>query len=110
MPDDDDIFIYSAESSAEAMTIDLSDSITIDLSNYGAAQPTYTVSGIDTITLDNSEWATEWLVDREIVDQHKEEKRIRDSHPAVQYAYEQYQIMLNLARENDEIDPNEDIQ
>lgn len=92
--------IYS-DSTAEPMTIDLSDSITIDLSNYGAAQSAYTISGIDTITLDNTEWATDWLVEREIIDRHHEENRIRESHPAVQHAWEQYQIMLNLAREDE---------
>jgi hypothetical protein len=85
----------------EGITLDLSGSITLDFSNYDVAQPTYAVSGIDTITIDGSNWTTDWLADREIVDEHHEEKRIRDSHPAVQHAWEQYQIMLNLAREDE---------
>lgn len=98
--DDKDILVF--DSMDTGITVDLADSITIDLSHYGAAQLAHTLSGIDTITIDNNgEWTTNWIVEREIIDQHHEERRIRDAHPAVQHAWEQYQIMLNLAREDE---------
>lgn len=99
--DDKDIVVFDSMATMEGITLDLPGSITIDLSNYGAAQPSYTVSGLDTITIDGSNWTTDWLVERKIVDEHHEAKRIRDAHPAVQHAWEQYQIMLNLAREDE---------
>lgn len=98
---DKDIFVFDSDTPAEETTLDFSDSITIDISSYGAAQLAYTLSGLDTITIDNTNWATDWLVEREIVDEYHEAKRIRDAHPAVQHAWEQYQIMLNLAREDE---------
>ncbi len=115
---DQDIFIFDSDSaagSADSTIIDLSDingNITIDISNYGAAQPSYTIDTIDTITVDGTNWdgITGWLEDREILDQHRADQRIRETHPAVQHAWEQYQIMLNLAREELDDDPNEDLQ
>ena len=81
----------------------MTDSVMIDFSDIGAAQPTYTIHPIDDLilTVDNSgvNGITDWLQEREIIDRHQEEEKIRDTHPAVQYAYEQYQILLNLARE-----------
>jgi hypothetical protein len=47
MGKDDDVIIVSG--SSDTM---------IDMSNYGAAQPTYTIGNIDTITLDSSTWNT----------------------------------------------------
>lgn len=114
--DDKDLIIFgSADSAVDATTFDLSDingDITIDISDYGAAQPTYTIGTVDTITLDGTNWdgISGWLEDREILDQHHADKRIRETHPAVQHAWEQYQIMLNLAREELDDDPNEDLQ
>jgi hypothetical protein len=113
--DDKDVFIFTAESGAESAdcVIDLSDSnITIDISDYAAAQPAYTINTVDTITLDGTNWdgISGWLEDREILDQHRADQRIRETHPAVQHAWEQYQIMLNLAREELDDDPNEDLQ
>jgi len=97
--DDKDILVFDYTDTG--ITVDLADSITIDFSNYGAAQPSYTVSGLDTITINGSNWSTDWIAEREIIDQHHEERRIRDTHPAVQHAWEQYRIMLNLAREDE---------
>lgn len=113
--DDKDIIIYgSADFAADASVIDLSNinDITIDISDYGAAQPAYTINTVDTITLDGTNWdgITGWLEDREILDQHRADQRIRETHPAVQHAWEQYQIMLNLAREELGDDPNKDLQ
>jgi len=95
--DDKDILVFDSSGT----TVDLAGAITIDLSHYSAAQMTYTLLGTDDITIDNTNWATDWVVEREIIDQHHEEQRIRDTHPAVQYAWEQYQIMLNLARDDE---------
>jgi WD40 repeat protein len=110
--DDTDIYIAGSTDS----TIDLSDTnttITIDMSDYYAAHPqsVYSISIADSISVDGSNWGgiTDWLEEREIVDQHRADEKIRDSHPAVQHAWEQYQIMLNLAREELD-DPNEDSQ
>ena len=116
MDNDQDILIYDVGSSDWTMDsnviVDLScmnDSITIDISSHAAAQSVYTVGNLDSLTTGgDSSWSgvTDWLVEREIIDQHHEEKRIRESHPAVQSAWEQYQIMLNLAREEPE-DPQD---
>lgn len=103
---------------SDIVTIDFSSdidtSIVIDLSDVGAAQPAYTIHPIDDLILSVDSSGTdgicEWLQEREIIDQHKQEQRIRETHPAVQYAWEQYQIMLNLARENEDTDLDEDIQ
>jgi hypothetical protein len=115
--DDRDIFVFDADSAAQSSdcVIDLSgidSTVTLDMSNYGAAQPAYTINTVDTITIDGTNWdgITGWLEDREILDQHRADQRIRETHPAVQHAWEQYQIMLNLAREELDDDPNEDLQ
>lgn len=79
----------------------ITEGITFDLSNYDAAQSAYTMSGLDTITITGFNWTSDWLMEQNIVEQHQEEQRIRDTHPAVQHAWEQYQIMLNLAREDE---------
>lgn len=107
--DDNDVIVFDCSTTSESSMIDYG-SITIDLSDVGAAQPTYTVNGLDDLilTVDNTgiDGITDWLQEREIIEQHKEEKSIRETHPAVQYAYEQYQILLNLAREEPQ-DPTE---
>lgn len=81
----------------------MTDSVMIDFSDIGAAQSTYTIHPIDDLilTVDNSgvNGITDWLQEREIIDRHHEEEKIRNTHSAVQYAYEQYQILLNLSRE-----------
>lgn len=112
--DDNDIFIGGSADS----TIDLSDTInttiTIDMPDYYAAHPqsVYSISIADSISVDGSNWngITDWLVEREIVDQHRADEQVRQTHPAVQHAWEQYQIMLNLAREEMDNDTNEDLQ
>jgi hypothetical protein len=43
-------------SMADTLIISGSSDVTIDLGNYSAAQPTYTLGNIDTITLDSSAW------------------------------------------------------
>jgi hypothetical protein len=45
-------------SMADTLIISGSSDVTIDLGNYAAAQPTYTVSDLDTITLDSSSWGS----------------------------------------------------
>lgn len=102
-------------------TIDLG-SITIDLSNmnnaedYYSSDTIYTSSSSDTITLGDyssgtsntftldslksgfSDYNFDWFEDQRIVNEYNEEKAIRESNPGIQEAWEQYKILVELAK------------
>lgn len=103
-------------------TIDLG-SITIDLSNvqsssdyYASDDLIYTSSSSDTITLGDytssssstftldslksgfSDYNFDWFEDQRIVNEYNEEKAIRERNPGIQEAWEQYKILVELAK------------
>ena len=96
----------------------LSDDVTIDLSynaantiNVGDITIPYISGTSDTITIGQSsgyssidlttglDGLTEWMEDQRIVEEYREEKAIRERNEGVQAAWEQYKIMVALAKE-----------
>ena len=103
-------------------TIDLG-SITIDLSNmenagdYYSSDTIYTSTSSDTITLGDyasssssstftldslksgfGDYNFDWFEDQRIVNEYNEEKAIRERNPGIQEAWEQYKILVELAK------------
>lgn len=85
------------------------DTVLLDLSEYSST-PAVSASW-DTwapnisITLSdpgsNFDGVSVYLEEREIIEEHRESESLRARHPGVQAAWEQYQIMLNLARDDE---------
>lgn len=82
------------------------DAIIIDLSDLDLS--TYSYSSDYTITLDSGsasaadittfDIGADWLEDQEIVNTEREERAIRERNEGVQKAWEQYKIMVELAK------------
>lgn len=97
-----------------SFTIDLSD--ISSSTDYYAASDIYTSSSSDTITLGNysssssgtftldalksgySDYNIDWFEDQRIVEEYKEEKAIREQNEGIQKAWEQYKILVELAK------------
>lgn len=95
-------------------------SITIDLSssdyNYAASDIIYTSGSSDTITLGDysssssntitldtftsglGDYNFDWFEEQRIVKEYNEEKDIRERNPGIQEAWEQYKILVELAK------------
>jgi hypothetical protein len=89
-----------------SITIDLS-SVSDDGSYYAACDTIYTSGTTDTITLldhyksnssDFSDINIDWFEDQRIVNEYNEEKAIRERNPGIQEAWEQYKILVELAK------------
>lgn len=99
-------------------TIDLG-SIVLDLGNssdyFYPADAIYTSSSSDTITLSGSYMDSSsttisldstslgvdisgWYEDQQIIDEYKEEKALREQNEGIQHAWEQYKILVELAK------------
>ena len=95
--------------SSGTIVLDFNDSYAVGASVDYTYTTISNISLTDTITLSSD--LSSWVDEQNILEEHRIAERVRKNHPAVQAAWEQYQIMLNLAREeSDEIDPNEDLQ
>lgn len=103
-----------------------SDDITIDLSGYEPAQYNtinlgdysvpYISSTSDTITIGQSSGyqsidltgldssMVDWMEDQRIVEEYKEEKAIRERNEGIQHAWEQYKILVELAKNPPEVE------
>jgi hypothetical protein len=85
------------------------DTVTLDLSGIDSAAAdmvtTVNTSGIGSITIsdftlnDFDITTSEWFKDQEILKEHREEEEIRARNEGVQKAWEQYKIMVALAKE-----------
>lgn len=95
------------------------DTVVLDLSEISlgpamaelASPWDFSASGIS-ITLNdpasNFDGFSTYFEERDIIEQHREAESIRGRHPGVQAAWEQYQIMLNLARDDEQDDESLD--
>lgn len=91
-------------------------SITLDLNsndyNYAASDIIYTSGSSDTISIGNyssgssdsitldgvGDFNFDWFEDQRIVKEYNEEKDIRERNPGIQAAWEQYKILVELAK------------
>lgn len=113
---DENTIIISA-SGTDTITVSgmSEDTVLIDLSNISmSSSMTYPAGGLYshnwdpnlTVTLgdpgSNFDGLNVYMEERGIVDDYREAEAIRKRNPGVQAAWEQYQIMLNLAREDEQ--------
>lgn len=103
MDNNDTITIDLSSLDLSGHDYDYEDTVTLDLSgindlNYAGACETITVSssGLDSLIFDTG--TTDWFEDQRIVEEYKEEKAIRERNEGVQKAWEQYKIMVTLAK------------
>ena len=91
-------------------------SITLDLNNndyiYAASDIIYTSGSSDTISIGNyssgssdsitldgvGDFNFDWFEDQRIVKEYNEEKDIRERNPGIQEVWEQYKILVELAK------------
>ena len=91
----------------------LSDDVTIDLSynaantiNVGDITIPYISGTSDTITLgdyDTNE-SFDWFKDQAILEEYREEKALREKNEGIQAAWEQYKILVELAKNPPDIE------
>ena len=85
------------------ITIDLSsvfDDIKFDSSNdyYSTDANTITLGNYKSNVDDFADINIDWFEDQRIVNEYNEEKAIRESNPGIQEAWEQYKILVELAK------------
>ena len=93
--------ILSSDNTFDSITIDISSSST----TYTQDVMTSMSYGSDTITLNNIDLGInmDWVNQQAIYDEYREEKEIRERNEGVQKAWEQYKIMVALAKMPPEI-------
>ena len=93
--------ILSSDNTFDSITIDISSSLT----TYTQDVMTSMSYGSDTITLNNIDLGMnmDWVNQQIIYDEYREEKEIRERNEGVQKAWEQYKIMVVLAKMPPEI-------
>jgi len=85
--------------------------ITIDVSGYDYSTDTIDLSSINIGSMTSADTVTitpgfdiDWWEDQEIVNTEREERAIRERNEGVQQAWEQYKIMVELAKNPPNLD------
>ena len=112
--DDNTIIINASGTAGDSFDLGSKsgDTVVIDLSNMSSSMTYpyggYTYNWNSNLTVStgdpgsNFDGISVYLQERDIIEEHREAESLRERHPGVQAAWEQYQIMLNLARDDEQ--------